>query len=1088
MLVPRPVFGYTTPAVYHVHASGGAPTETSCSKPVEVVGETETLIQVRYVPDPAALNIVRVQKTIKSYWDAAQIAMTQWQTQPLTVQPQVEQLLGSALGFIKDLEHGRLPAKTADPDVCTASLCLRLVQTEDGTLGGPCGDDLPPAPTTSVMLSGPKFCCTLNTDENGLACFQDLPPGVDYIITVEAPNGYKLGKTFYRDGKPVAISAQISLNEGESTSICGALSTPQGYLNIYAVFDHDRCGNTDGHALIKGALVDVYSGDKLVGCYRTPDNRSTSTATAHPVPAGVLTVVPRATIDVDGRSMRADSAAPRLLQVYPGGTADAWIRYLPGLGSISLSASLRGGGPDRPDVPLLSGVSLTLHAGDNPTGDPIRTSTTLDSGPTVFSNLPEGYYTLVASGVTTYQGNSIALINPPGGILHPTVGAGEPLVLGSCLNFGYVLGRVVVSTVDADTSAGLHDVPFTLTRVPDSSNGTYAPPRTGSTNQHGEVVLDSLQPGQWRVALAQDPVVIDGQPWTVTDEVLAVLGQPVSVANGTARIEVRMIRDIHLISGEVVTPDGEIVKHAVVEILDTSGQHVDTIYTDENGAFSYTARLPGNYLLSYLETNSGDPKRLYPVTVGKPTYAKIVTNGPVGGSAKLLSDMAPPSGDGTTLNGSANSSNGDSSNGSASTASLAESAIDLTAYPILTEEVSFPSAPRSSPPGGPSGGGSTSLAQSAEAAVRDVLNWRPKTNDPAAFTNALSQAFTLTDVEGHTQWTWTPRSYTVQTDLGAVTGAQASLYTRAKAALDQSLPLLDGLYPLNEVPQEDLDSIRSVVRDSMITLVNEFGLLGGPRVERVNELFKLLLGFPYPTDPESVKGQLRVLKQRFGLDRFRINTVDHEQNYTNLIVVIDNFISLSQTWENQHGYFDGSAKEPYMGTQLVLLSRDLEVVSELVQSLYFAMDSVFLGPAQRQTIKLNFSPDPDMFVADLLDWVDRVATQEGPRLFQNGGKDGIAAFKSIIVDLSKYVGAAMLQGNGPGQQAISATVPSAFSSPRVQRAFQALYKQLNETHADIKRIRPPVIGDREVEKLLTEDAIQHIALAVNQFNKRTTGG
>ena len=36
----------------------------------------------------------------------------------------------------------------------------------------------------------------------------------------------------------------------------------------------------------------------------------------------------------------------------------------------------------------------------------------------------------------------------------------------------------------------------------------------------------------------------------------------------------------------------------------------------------------------------------------------------------------------------------------------------------------------------------------------------------------------------------------MQADLGAVTGAQASIYSRAKVALYQSLPLLEGLTSL----------------------------------------------------------------------------------------------------------------------------------------------------------------------------------------------------------------------------------------------------------------------------------------------------
>ena len=80
---------------------------------------------------------------------------------------------------------------------------------------------------------------------------------------------------------------------------------------------------------------------------------------------------------------------------------------------------------------------------------------------------------------------------------------------------------------------------------------------------------------------------------------------------------------------------------------------------------------------------------------------------------------------------------------------------------------------------------------------------------------------------------------------GGITGAQASVYQRAKDALDQSLPLLDGLYPLfKEAKDEDVAALRAMVRSQFTDLVNELGLMGGPRIARVTQLFFLLLGQP----------------------------------------------------------------------------------------------------------------------------------------------------------------------------------------------------------------------------------------------------
>src|ERR1700733_5899837 len=138
---------------------------------------------------------------------------------------------------------------------------------------------------------------------------------------------------------------------------------------------------------------------------------------------------------------------------------------------------------------------------------------------------------------------------------------------------------------------------------------------------------------------------------------------------------------------------------------------------------------------------------------------------------------------------------------------------DLAAYPILTEEVGYPPSPLATPSSnrGGGGGGSSPLGQVVNKAVSDVLGWKIKAGDTKGFIGALTQSFTLTEVEGHVESTWTPRTYAVQTDLaGGISGAQASIYTRGQEALEQSLPLLDGLYALDpEADPEDVVALQA---------------------------------------------------------------------------------------------------------------------------------------------------------------------------------------------------------------------------------------------------------------------------------------
>jgi hypothetical protein len=382
---------------------------------------------------------------------------------------------------------------------------------------------------------------------------------------------------------------------------------------------------------------------------------------------------------------------------------------------------------------------------------------------------------------------------------------------------------------------------------------------------------------------------------------------------------------------------------------------------------------------------------------------------------------------------------------------------DLAAYPILTEEVGYPPSPLASPGiggSGGSGGSTTGLGQIVNKAVGEVLGWKLKAGDTKGFLGALNQSFTLTEVEGHIESKWTPRTYVVQTDLaGGITGAQASVYARGKEALDQSLPLLDGLYTLDpEADPEDVVALKAVVKSQFSELVNELAFLSGPRIARVNQYFSLLLidadtGLSFPPlqnpDPDQLGGTLGNLRDVLGLNFTNqdfVNSVADEQNLSNFRIMADYVTSLAQSWINNLPFFGLDAPKPFFGTQLVLLSRQLSVVAESVDEVRFTLDSVFIGPAERQSTKVTYPPVTGLkaiFLEDLFSWIHNFAAEEGPRLIQDGGKFAVQnTFTPVVRQLLSFI------VNLPNSPGAANPLPAGFFAPRVKLSLEDLVDQL----------------------------------------------
>ena len=408
---------------------------------------------------------------------------------------------------------------------------------------------------------------------------------------------------------------------------------------------------------------------------------------------------------------------------------------------------------------------------------------------------------------------------------------------------------------------------------------------------------------------------------------------------------------------------------------------------------------------------------------------------------------------------------------------LARAVEDVTAFPILTEDIG------SIGTAGTLTTSATSPGQSSYDALvkktlRDILSWGPRSlQDPRGFAAALSQSFKIQEVDGRTVTTHVPRSYVmqVQGDGGAVTGAQASIFARAQAAVQQSIPLLEGLYPLQvDSDPEDLAATVATLRLAMTELVDELGRQGGPRPQRVDSLFDLMLGIEITGKPvttfnsDHVGGQLGLLRDRLGFELSRVNNAEEEKNLTNFLILADHAFTLWLSWTSLRTYFDRIGPDVFLGPQFVLLSRALAVIAEQVRETYFTLDSVFVGPAERETTLLRF-PDKDeapLTLSELLDWAERFASEEAPQLMREAGKDGVIAFRPTLNRLVRLfeqaVAISRRESRNPAPGVHTLRVGNALDSVRLQLKNAAhLAKPLSRTpRPDIEAIDPKqVVND-----------------------------
>ncbi len=840
-------------------------------------------------------------------------------------------------------------------------------------------------PNARVTVSSEELNQTqiLLTNEKGRVHVPDLSPG-DYVVEVT-----------HNDYRAEPKRKQVPLVEGEYSRLHFELEPEQGILNFLAFYDAEGSGDPKGQAPIKHLHFDVLLGNEVVG-HGVTDENGTACLPVHYT--GWVAIRTVGGVKLDGMHLVPADGYQQLAELKSGRQTTVSWAYVSGSSGLIVETVLESGGRVIP----LPGVGLALRG--KGAGDLVRNLVTSGRKELIGDLLP-GNYTLDITMPPPHHGSAIELEDPNWQGASVVVGSSyptEPLVL----RFRQALGQVTGSIRREDGRAAWGDIELVLKSL--AGEEMY----TARTGEDGDFQFDGVHPGTYLMELAGSKIVHGQDHWVPTSQV----AQKIHVNSG-ARFNANAFvleRDKHTLTIRTFDSDGHPLPFAPVDVLTENGNLIRTYSTDEAGLRTVDVGKAGIYQVVFRD--NGEVRHMVQV------------------SSETIVDMQKQPGGNKYIKGSHSGPT--------------ETTIDIP-YPLITESASMGGSSWGSAPSS-----SADLGQTVQEALRSVLNWRSAgfNGDAKGFVAALNQSFTITQTQGHTELTWTPRSYAaVQSGLGALTGAQASIYTRAKVALDQITPLLAGLYPLlSDADPQNVEAIRAIVRSGVTELINEFGIEGGPRVPRVDDLFRQLVGTAVQTDPENVGGQLKQLSDYFGLLRVQVNTIDEEQNLTNFLIIVDYLLGLQQSWLTQRNSFTrGTNSKPFLGTQLVLVERSLAVVAESVQEVYMTLDSVFVGKEERQVVELTFPPyqagedGSSLFVSELLGWIDQVASNEGPQLIKDGGKQGVISFKDTISRLAFLASQALLS-----PQAVTATgpnLPKGYRTARVQNALAELAAHLQET-------------------------------------------
>ncbi|MGY1985431.1 PASTA domain-containing protein [Blastococcus sp. SYSU DS0669] len=427
-----------------------------------------------------------------------------------------------------------------------------------------------------------------------------------------------------------------------------------------------------------------------------------------------------------------------------------------------------------------------------------------------------------------------------------------------------------------------------------------------------------------------------------------------------------------------------------------------------------------------------------------------------------------------------------------STKDLAQALRDASAYPLQVSDALA---------GGGRGEAGDDLDRLVDGALRAVIGTRTRVEDVDRFRAALASSFVEEEVDGHRRYVPAAPGLVLQrADDAAVTGAQAVLLTQARDVVDRGLPLLGRITSLRPAgDQQDHEALAVVIRTAVQQLRDEFGRADGPRAPLVEQQLRVLLGSTADgtalVDPDEVRGALGALRDLSGLASRpilplagrngqvgnRANTPVEEESLTHFRVLTEYVLRLWQSWHTYARSLDGDGGGySFIGGRLGHLDLTFQTIGEAVDRVRDALDSVYVGPAERQILVLPLPSRPRdrLSVEQLLDWAEQAVGRQTANLARDHGRIALAEY--VLPNAAAV--AALLR------EASEAQVGGGFDTPRVRSALAELVTQYDQLVDELKLLVPPLgqtPGSRRTEFTTVPDVIDRSLDEANEMLRRS---